>query len=261
MWGRVVLVAASAVLLAACGGTLRARTVPVHRTPAAPLPAGPVADPGCRPGVRAETTRSRAAVLYVVRGTVARQRATRRSRIVARLGPRNEYGVRTVLLGLQSLVGRDCRPRWYRAKLPAKPNGVVGWVRAAAVVADTTDRRVVVDLSRRLLIVYRGAREVFRTRVAVGAAGTPTPTGLFFIESRFHITDTAGPYGPAALALAAYSAADQGWARGNPIAIHGTDAPGSIGTAASHGCLRLRNADVLRVMQLVPAGSPVEIRR
>jgi lipoprotein-anchoring transpeptidase ErfK/SrfK len=199
-------------------------------------------------------------VLYVISATAARRRPRSSSHTVALLGPRNTYGVRTVLLALEEVVGRDCAPQWFRAKLPAKPNGVVGWVPATAVITGNTDRRVVEDLSRRLVIVYQGGREVFRARTAVGARGTPTPTGSFFIESRFHITDSSGPYGPAALAVAAYSDADQGWARGNPIAFHGTNEPASIGTAASHGCLRLNNADITRMMGLVPAGTPVEIR-
>jgi lipoprotein-anchoring transpeptidase ErfK/SrfK len=217
--------------------------------------------PSCAPGARRQVTSDRdATILYVTAPTQARRRPRPRSHVVAKLGPTNTYGVSTVLLALDAVVGRNCAPRWYLAKLPAKPNGVVGWVPAAAVVTGSTDRRVVADLSRRLVVVYRDGRAVFRAHIAVGTAATPTPTGRFFIESRFKITDPAGPYGPAALAVAAYSDADQGWTRGNPIAFHGTDAPASIGTAASHGCLRMHNADVLRMMSLVPAGTPVVIR-
>ena len=50
-----------------------------------------------------------------------------------------------------------------------------------------------------------------------------------------------------------------GWARGGPIAIHGTNQPWSVGQAMSNGCLRVYNAQMVRLMGEVPAGTPVRI--
>jgi lipoprotein-anchoring transpeptidase ErfK/SrfK len=50
---------------------------------------------------------------------------------------------------------------------------------------------------------------------------------------------TNGPYGPAALGISAFSNVLTGWAQGGPIAIHGTNAPWSIGRAVSNGCIRV----------------------
>jgi lipoprotein-anchoring transpeptidase ErfK/SrfK len=263
---RWVLLAVAALAVAACGETARERVAAPPAPPSAAVVAatapasGATAAPTCHPGIRTITDARHATVLYVVRKVTAWSNAHHRVRAVALLGPTNSYGIQTVLLGVDALIGRDCAAHWYRAKLPAKPNGVTGWVAAAAVATADSDRRVIAELSRRVVIVYRDGRPVFRARVAIGAPGTPTPTGQFFVESRFHLTDPGGPYGPAALAIAAYSDAPQGWTRGNPIAIHGTNEPASIGLPASHGCLRMRNADVMRIMSLVPAGTPVEIR-
>jgi lipoprotein-anchoring transpeptidase ErfK/SrfK len=62
------------------------------------------------------------------------------------------------------------------------------------------------------------------------------------------------------LGVSAYSQAAQGWARGNPIGIHGTNEPWSVGHAASHGCVRVPNAVAARLVGMVAAGTPVEIR-
>ena len=46
---------------------------------------------------------------------------------------------------------------------------------------------------------------------------------------------------------------------GDGYALHGTDVPSSIGTAASHGCVRLRNEDIETLYSIVPVGTPVYI--
>jgi lipoprotein-anchoring transpeptidase ErfK/SrfK len=51
------------------------------------------------------------------------------------------------------------------------------------------------------------------------------------------------------------------WPQGGPIAIHGTDAPAMIGSAVSHGCLRIHNTDIRRLLRLAEEGTPVEIRQ
>ena len=46
---------------------------------------------------------------------------------------------------------------------------------------------------------------------------------------------------------------------GDGYALHGTDVPSSIGSAASHGCVRLRNEDIETLFRIVPVGTPVYI--
>jgi lipoprotein-anchoring transpeptidase ErfK/SrfK len=100
---------------------------------------------------------------------------------------------------------------------------------------------------------------VLRVPVAVGAASTPTPTGHFFVNERYVLDDPNGAFGAAALGLSAHSTVLPEWAEGGPIALHGTNEPWLIGSAVSHGCVRLRNGDIERVLQLSPAGTPVII--
>jgi len=72
-----------------------------------------------------------------------------------------------------------------------------------------------------------------------------------------------GPYyGCCVLALSGHQPhPPAGWQGGDRLAIHGTDAPGTIGTASSAGCLRAADADLRYLMQRVPLGTPVLVLR
>jgi hypothetical protein len=171
-------------------------------------------------------------------------------------------GVPTVVAALGEVRGSDCRARWYRVRLSGRP-GVSGsregYVSAHAVTLEEVHTRVLIDLSRRLLTLYENGEPVFHAAVSVGAPSTPTPRGRFIVRERIRITDTSGPYGAAAIALSGFSEKLIYWPQGGPIAIHGTDDFGSIGTAASHGCVRLGAGDLKRLFERVQIGTPVEI--
>ena len=98
-------------------------------------------------------------------------------------------------------------------------------------------------------------------RVAIGRSGSSTPTG------RFAITDKPqgpkfGPYYSYILALSGTQPnLPPAWPAGNRLAIHGTDASSSIGTASFAGCLRAADDDLSMLMRRVPLGTPVEVRR
>ena len=157
-------------------------------------------------------------------------------------------------------VMRDsCGPVWYYAALPARPNGVTGFIMARDVRILKVRMRIVVDLSKRQLVVYRRGKPVLRATVAVGAPATPTPTGRYYVNQRLIASDPYGPWGPGAVGISAFSDVLQEWSQGGPIAIHGTNDPSSIGRAVSHGCIRLHNSVLRRVFHMVPAGSPVII--
>ena len=121
--------------------------------------------------------------------------------------------------------------------------------------------RIVVSLSARSLALYRSGTRVLRARVAIGAPSTPTPTGQFFVNERFVLSDPNGPFGVAALGISAHSNVLHDWEENGPIALHGTDEPSTLGAAASHGCIRLDNSVMPRLLRLSPAGTPVLIRR
>jgi lipoprotein-anchoring transpeptidase ErfK/SrfK len=99
-----------------------------------------------------------------------------------------------------------------------------------------------------------------REPVAVGTGGTPTPTGSFYITMLVTPTNQAA-YGPYAFGLSAYSEVLFSFAGGDgQVGIHGTADTGSIGQDVSHGCIRVHNDAITRMANLLPLGTPVEIR-
>jgi lipoprotein-anchoring transpeptidase ErfK/SrfK len=190
---------------------------------------------------------------YVRMEATASRAPDRRS--FARFRGRNANGYPTLF----SVLGRACG--WYHVQLPLHPNGVTGYVRAGEVTLASVRTRIVVDLSARLLTFFRAGRAVRRITVGIGSPLTPTPIGRFYVNQRLIPRYKAGPWGPAALGVSAFSPTLHSWTQGGPVAIHGTNAPSSIGRAASHGCLRVRNALMLKLYGATPAGTPVLIRR
>jgi hypothetical protein len=174
-------------------------------------------------------------------------------------GPRTPEGVTRVFLVRRRVVGSGCAATWYEVDLPIRPNGVRGWVKSAGLHSYVVRWRLRIELQSRLLIAYADGRERLRLTVGVGSSGTPTPTGSFYVLERLFVRDPRGPYGPGALGLSGFSPVLTGWKRGGPLAIHGTDDSASVGRAASNGCVRARNDQMLRLLREVPAGTPVEI--
>jgi lipoprotein-anchoring transpeptidase ErfK/SrfK len=146
-------------------------------------------------------------------------------------------------------------------RLPRRPNGRSGWVRAEDITIGAVRTRILVDLSARRVTVYRAGRKLISTTAAIGSPATPTPTGTYYVDQRLFAADPSGPFGPGAVGIAAYSPVLTGWAQGGPIAIHGTNRPDLIGRAVSNGCLRVRNDVLLRIFAATRAGTPVVIQR
>jgi len=213
----------------------------------------------CRPG-EARLGSNQIAYVALVRSEATIYRGSGyRSARVARLERLNANGVVNALGVLAEVRGSDCRALWYRVQLPLPPNGSSGYVRASEVKIALVRTRIVVELSERRLTLFESGRRVMRARIGVGAAATPTPTGRFYVDQRFRLSDPSGPFGSAALGLAAYSETLRGWPQGAPIALHGTNDPVSIGGSASHGCIRLDEHDLERLFALVSVGTPVRI--
>jgi len=232
-----------------------ARTAPVRRQPRR-------VRRGCADGVRPLGS-ARVAYAVVARRPLVAYAAARHSRVLARFGLRDVNGYPVVFAVLAQRTGRSCRASWYRVRLPTAPtiaNGSTGWIDSHAVRLFRVDSRIVVDLRRRRLRLYRGGRRALDVPVAVGAPGTPTPTGTFFVDERWVLSTEDGPFGPAALGISARSDVLTDWVEGGPVALHGTDEPQLIGTAASHGCVRLQNDAMRKLFALAPAGTPVVIR-
>lgn len=169
------------------------------------------------------------------------------------------FGSPTVLLVSETGTGDEAG--WLEVLLPGRPNGDVGWVRSDAVDVREVHLAVDIDLAERELVLRDGDKPVWTTATAIGDADHPTPTGRFYVTDKLETGDPDGSYGPYALGLSARSEVLTEFAGGDgQVGIHGTNKPSSIGRAASHGCLRIDNALVTQLADLLPLGTPVTIR-
>jgi L,D-transpeptidase ErfK/SrfK len=137
--------------------------------------------------------------------------------------------------------------------------------KTSGLVPARSQTRLVVDLSDRRVSVYRNQKLQVSYPVAVGQAGWETPTGTFEITQmqknpvwKHPITDqliTSGPDSPLGLRWIGF------WSDGyNQIGFHGTNQEEFIGQAVSHGCLRMRNQDIVALYQQVATGTPVVVQ-
>jgi lipoprotein-anchoring transpeptidase ErfK/SrfK len=148
------------------------------------------------------------------------------------------------------------RAPWVRVRLV---NSRTGWVpRAALGGYATVTTRLDVDLRALRATLYRDGRPVFSAPVGVGAPGTPTPAGRFYVRNRL-ARYRSPEYGPVAFGTSAQSASVTDWPAGGYVGIHGTDRPDLLPGRVSHGCIRLRNPDILRLAAEMPIGTPVVV--
>ncbi|MEO5574592.1 MAG: L,D-transpeptidase, partial [Gaiellaceae bacterium] len=161
-----------------------------------------------------------------------------------------------VVLAVGVRLDNRGRPDWYRVSLPGRPNGRTGWVPAASVDLKPIRKEIVIDRSDRTLELRDAGRVVLHTRVAVGAPGMETPLGRFYVMAKFR--PTAPILGAYAFETTAYSKLSE-WPGGGVVGIHGTNTPSLLGQAVSHGCVRVANEAILRLRDLVPAGTPIRI--
>jgi L,D-transpeptidase catalytic domain len=158
-------------------------------------------------------------------------------------------------------IGRRTRDgrRWYRIRLIGRPNGRTGWVQGARLerIRSVRRTRLVIDVSDRRLRVRRGGRLRRSFPIAVGTPSTPTPTGSFYLAAAWRPAEPV--YGAWAIETSA-GAVLTDWPGGGVIGIHGTNQPWLIGQAVSHGCIRMRNEDILRLRRWARPGTRLAIR-
>ena len=192
-------------------------------------------------------------------GTVARARPARR--LLTRVLAGVLVGTSLLLwMGSHQAGGRDAGPvcgeregasttswrfiRWWRSLAGWALQG--GRVTSAAAAGDNV--LIVVDIDQRQLTVYRNGQRLKAFPVAAGRPGEPSPVG------EWRVTDIAhwpgGPFG------ARWFGLSTPW---GSYGIHGTNNPGSIGTYASLGCIRMFNEHVTTLDHLVTVGTPVKI--
>jgi lipoprotein-anchoring transpeptidase ErfK/SrfK len=152
--------------------------------------------------------------------------------------------------------------KWLKVWLPERPNGSKGWIAREHVTLAGHSYRMVINLDRHFLKVWKGKKKIFKTTIGVGQAVTPTPTGEYYITELLEQPDPTGTYGPYAFGLSAHSDVLNEFAgRDGVLGVHGTNFPQGIGTDVSHGCIRMSNKAVTKLASFLPVGTPVRITR
>ena len=132
--------------------------------------------------------------------------------------------------------------------------------RARSPEPSRSRRTVVVSVPDRKIAVLEDGNRLASFPIAVGAAVSPSPTGEFEIVNRvskptyYHQGLVIPPGKDNPIGTRWVGLTEKGFG------IHGTNAPKSIGHAASHGCIRLRNRDMERLFDMLRVGDLVEIR-
>jgi hypothetical protein len=146
---------------------------------------------------------------------------------------------------------------WLHIRLPLRPSGRTGWVPADRLSRLYVVRtQLVIDRAARSATLRRAGRVVWRSRVGIGAPGTPTPRGRFYVREL--LRGDGHTYGPWAFGTSAYSRLSD-WPGGGVVGIHGTDRPQLIPGAPSHGCVRVPNDRIRALRRLLPIGTPVRV--
>jgi len=206
--------------------------------------------------LRVSDEKSYTAWSHVRSSSVVRAAPSSRARRVGRLKTKTFVGSRDTVV----VLGRW--KMWSRVRY-ARLGATIGWVPTRVLWPSSAVRtRIVVDISSRRLRAYNSGRLVMSVRAAIGAPSSPTPLGRYYLRERVRVIDAAtSPYGPFAFGLNGFSRYRTDWLGGGQLAIHGTNEPSSIGRNVSNGCVRLRNADILRLSKIMGVGTPVLVKR
>jgi lipoprotein-anchoring transpeptidase ErfK/SrfK len=177
--------------------------------------------------------------------------ASRPTRTVENPG---EYGNEQVFLV------EERRDGWARVELPVRPNDSRGWIRESDVELTGHDYRFEVQLANHRIRLWNGEQQLLDEPIGVGTSDTPTPGGTYF--TWVLIDPTTSAYGAYAYGLSGFSEKLQSFAGGDArLGIHGTPDASSIGRDVSHGCIRLNDEVMIRLVEQVklPLGVPVTV--
>lgn len=166
-----------------------------------------------------------------------------------------------MVLGSVTYRGRD----WVRLRLAERPNGSAAWFPLNRMKVRRVPWWVKIRTGKRTVTVYRNGKRVRRFRAVVGARRTPTPTGLGAIYERNRQRNPHRFIGSWAVPLTFSSNVLENYGGGpGRIAIHGRGGASfadPLGSARSHGCIRIDNRPVAWIARHLPKGTPVRVVR
>lgn len=196
---------------------------------------------------------SRHLLVRVPRTVAARANPRADARTVGVVPGRSRYYAEPITAWIEEVSPNG---RWGRVEIPYAWPRRHGWIALGGLARRITRVEVHIDLSERRITVEKFGRVRFGMPTAVGAPGTSTPTGEYFVTDR--IAFAGGTYGTFAFGISGVQPRlPSGWSGGDQLAIHGTSDPSSIGRPASAGCLRVSERALDRLRPLLRPGTPV----
>jgi lipoprotein-anchoring transpeptidase ErfK/SrfK len=154
----------------------------------------------------------------------------------------------------------NAKGTWGRVELPYVYPRRDGWIPLEGLARDQTAVTVTVDLSEREVRVWKNGDLRYHVAGAIGAPSTPTPPGEYVVTDRVPFAASSS-YGSFAFGISGIQPhLPPGWSGGDQLAIHGTNEPSSIGTAASAGCIRISAWAIDRFKPLLRFGTPVIVQ-
>jgi hypothetical protein len=194
----------------------------------------------------------------VLKRAAVRAQPKASARAVTKLDTMTTDGTHNIVLVLEQ---RDTSPTqtWYRVRLPILPNNSTGWVQSSAIGSlYTVNTHLYVDRAHFRITLKKNGKTIFKSIVGVGRSIWPTPRGDFYIRDK--LTSFNDPfYGPIAFGTSARSATLTDWPGGGFVGVHGTNQPQILPGRVSHGCIRMRNADIVKLARLMPVGTPLTV--
>jgi len=195
---------------------------------------------------------------FVEKAVGAKSQPKTTARTVGKLRKKTGEGTDDLVLVIARTTDSNGRV-WLKVRLPIRPNGTTGWVQEKALseLQPVNTWIKVSTKAYRITVVKKGKR-VFSAPVGVGQRQWPTPKGQFYIRAKLTNFRDAF-YGPIAYVTSATSDKLTDWPGGGVVGIHGTSLPGLIPGRISHGCVRMKNADIKKLDTLVDVGTPITV--
>jgi lipoprotein-anchoring transpeptidase ErfK/SrfK len=197
---------------------------------------------------------------FVEKGETARAEPSDSAKAVGKLTRRSSVGTDDLVLVIARTTDDQHRV-WLQVRLPIRPNNTTGWVPESALSElQPVSTWLRIDTKAYKVRLVKDGKTVFSARVGVGQSQWPTPKGQFYIRAKLEKYGGANsPYGPVAFITSATSPTLTDWPGGGIVGVHGTNTPNLIPGRISHGCVRLKNADILKLARLMPVGTPLTI--
>jgi len=195
---------------------------------------------------------------YVEKAVPAKAQAKASARTVGKLTLKTGEGTDDLV----SVIARttDSQERvWLKVRLPIRPNGTTGWVQETALSElQPVETWLRISTKTYKATVIKNGKRIFSANIGIGQPQWPTPRGQFYVRAK--LAGYKNPvYGPLAFVTSATSDTLTDWPGGGIVGVHGTNQPGIIPGRISHGCVRLRNADILKLDKLIEVGTPITI--